>query len=438
MTAEISGALDRIGRTEDVVWSSDGHRVVVVAFHGDRLAVLEVDDGDGGLEVKGVAEVRCSAFAMPHGVAFADADHVVVANRTGCAVIVRLPDPADGVHTVDVEVLHSIGDDGGDGVSTPGSVTVLPVADGLVEILLCNNFTHRVTRHLVDLPGRRTLESDVVVSTGLRIPDGIAVSRDRRWMAVSSHDDHAVRMYDASALGDLGDDTAAVGSLENVLYPHGVRFTPDGRWVVVADAGTPYVHVFESDTGEWSGTRQPVATVRVLDEETYLRGRLNPEEGGTKGIAIDPSGRVLLLTCEERPMWCVPLCALGIGPTDAVPDGLPPAADGARIRDVVLRAHRRIDAVARDVDASTAALESAEQHRTELERDRDAACVERDAAVAAAEGERRRAEYADSVVADRDAQLAGLRDSTSWRVTAPLRRLSGVAGRLRRPGRRHG
>jgi hypothetical protein len=168
----------------------------------------------------------------------------------------------------------------------------------------------------------------------------------------------------------------------------------------------------------------------VLDEETYLRGRLNPEEGGTKGIAIDPSGRLLLLTCEERPMWCVSLCSLGIDTAagHAGARGRPTVGSESRLRDVVLRAHRRIDALSGELAATQSALGVSEQERGALRAERDALA----ALVGSAQDERRRAEYCETVVADREAQLADLRASTSWRVTAPLRWVSGVAGRLRR------
>ncbi|WP_246676811.1 hypothetical protein [Mesorhizobium sp. B2-4-15] len=38
----------------------------------------------------------------------------------------------------------------------------------------------------------------------------------------------------------------------------------------------------------------------MLDEETFLRGRANPEEGGPKGLDIDRSNSVMAITREER------------------------------------------------------------------------------------------------------------------------------------------
>ena len=42
--------------------------------------------------------------------------------------------------------------------------------------------------------------------------------------------------------------------------------------------------------------------LRVLDEDTFQRGRHNPAEGGPKGIDVDVRSRVLAATCEEMPL----------------------------------------------------------------------------------------------------------------------------------------
>ena len=68
---------------------------------------------------------------------------------------------------------------------------------------------------------------------------------------------------------------------------------------VVVDAGAPVLRVYERGSG-WSGPHDPVRSVVVLDDETFERGRANPEEGGPKGLDIDKSGSVVAITCEEQ------------------------------------------------------------------------------------------------------------------------------------------
>ncbi len=116
--------------------------------------------------------------------------------------------------------------------------------------------------------------------TGLRrTPDG-------RWLAISDHFTNSALIYDCR--GRLTPRTAPVGrSDRNGNYPHGLRFSPDGRYAFVADAGAPALHVFRSDTGQWLGDHAPLRSVKVLSDEVFQRGRANAAEGGPKGVDLD-------------------------------------------------------------------------------------------------------------------------------------------------------
>ncbi|MDT8387284.1 MAG: hypothetical protein RQ736_07210 [Thiogranum sp.] len=83
--------------------------------------------------------------------------------------------------------------------------------------------------------------------------------------------------------------------LKGIVCPHGVRFCPDGR-VLVADAASQYLHVYESAADGWSGDLYPTRSIQVLDDETFYDGRYDSREGGLKGLDIDMTGRVLVTT----------------------------------------------------------------------------------------------------------------------------------------------
>ena len=66
----------------------------------------------------------------------------------------------------------------------------------MVSVLTCNNYSHRVTRHVLDRTADyRLVSKEVFLRRGLIIPDGIALSHDGRWIAVSSHGTHDVKLY---------------------------------------------------------------------------------------------------------------------------------------------------------------------------------------------------------------------------------------------------
>jgi DNA-binding beta-propeller fold protein YncE len=186
-------------------------------------------------------------------------------------------------------------------VHTPGSVAVSPLGEGRYDILACNNYAHQVTRHrLIGGVPMEVRRNRVLLEDGLKLPDGVAFSPAARWIAISNHDTGDVLMYRNNRRLDRS--SAPIGYLRGAGYPHGVRFTADGQFVFVADAGAPVVRVYFAIGGGWRGTRDPLISLRVLNEETYWLGRTNPQEGGPKGIDIDGGMRVLATTCERQPL----------------------------------------------------------------------------------------------------------------------------------------
>src|SRR5262249_20745192 len=98
--------------------------------------------------------------------------------------------------------------------------------------------------------------------------------------------------------------------LRRSIFPHGLRFTSDGHFIVVADAGSPFVNIYRKNGSDWRGICNPLLSLRVLDEECYLRGNHNPEEGGPKGIDLHDAQNILVTTCESEPLAFFDLSAI--------------------------------------------------------------------------------------------------------------------------------
>jgi hypothetical protein len=142
--------------------------------------------------------------------------------------------------------------------------------------------------------------SKVLLKKWLRVPDGICVSTEKTWIAVSNHETHAVLLYENNA--SLNASSNPVGILRLTNYPHGLRFTSDDRFILVADGGSPYVNVYGNDGSDWRGVRDPLLSLRVLEQDEFLRGHYNPAEGGPKGIDINNNANVLVTTCHSQPL----------------------------------------------------------------------------------------------------------------------------------------
>lgn len=307
-------AMARLGRTEDVKFSPDGRRIAIAGFAKGTCLLLDVEIERSGsrpiLHVTDYMELHSAALNEPHGFDFIDDRTLVVANRMGGVAILAIPVHSKAQRIHNLTPLRIITRAGlATRLHSPGSVCVSGTKNGRCELLVCNNYKHRITRHVIRADGGRSLpRNSVLLEQGLDIPDGIAISPDKAWIAVSNHMTHSVLVFDNKER--LNRQSRHVGTLLGVSYPHGLRFSPNGNRIYVADAGTPYVQVYEPHRGNWTGEHGPVASFRVLDDETFCKGRHNPEEGGSKGLDLDPSGELLVVTNEEQPLACFHVPAL--------------------------------------------------------------------------------------------------------------------------------
>jgi hypothetical protein len=284
----VRDAIAGMGRTEDLRFSPDGRRLAFACYATNRIAVAEVEIGPP-IAVTRVVYLESERLQEPQGIDFLDDETIVVGNRAGDVEVFR-------IRTDKLEPSGSAGD-ASDLITSPGSVAARALEAGGHELLACNNWGDTITRHPL-VSDRSGASGEVVARRWLDLPDGLALSHDGRWLAVSNHNAHAVFVYEYPTAGD---DAEPVGILRGVRYPHGLRFVEDDRCLLVADAGAPYLHAFTSD-GDWRGAGLPTATVQVVDDETFVRGRKNQAEGGPKGLDVHGRARVVAITLEEQPL----------------------------------------------------------------------------------------------------------------------------------------
>jgi hypothetical protein len=329
---EVRAAIGRIGRTEDVQFSPDGARLAVVGHLSDRLLILDVEIHPAGLDrirLTAFSEIESPSFDRPHGIAWIDNETVMIANRDGILSLIALPADGRGT-TTECDAVRVFGADGQDLIRTPGSVEVHSIGDGVIEMFVCNNYVHHVSRHLIDARnGYEVIASDLMVEE-VTVPDGIARSPSGRWIAISNHEHQHVMM-----VRDEGHGRARqTGTLTGILYPHGLTFTQDEKHILVADAGAPNVVLFSSPDGDWNGERQPSDVIRIMDQAMFRRGHRNPTEGGPKGIDLSRDNRIMVTTCREQPLAFFDMDGLIAAANQDATQG--DAAPGPDTRDVLI------------------------------------------------------------------------------------------------------
>lgn len=356
-TDRVRAMISSLGRTEDVRFSPNNRRLAIAAFNRSSIAILDVEVGKsaGSPEVSltGGFEISSPALSFPHGVDFLDDETIAVASREGGVAIFKLP-----VAHTDCELapVQHLVPGSGSIVHTPGSISVLHGEGGHCELLVCNNFADNVSRHTVDRnAGCSIVKSDTLIRKWLCLPDGVCASRDGHWIAVSNHNTHGVLLYERSA--SLNEDSSPVGVLRGVSFPHGMRFSADGRHLFLADAGAPFVHVYACNGQGWHGTRLPAASIRIMDEQVFRCGRKNPQEGGPKGVDLDRSMTVLATTCEYQSLQFVDAAAV-----------LAAASSGSPVMEVEYELGAlQVDAEARERGRDEPGARAAERRIRELE-----------------------------------------------------------------------
>ena len=226
---------------------------------------------------------------------------MIVANRSGSIVIFNLENLQFTDQVVYLNPIRIIKKTGiFKRINSPGSVCILNSNTDEIDILVCNNYTDQISRHIIPLKSRlKFVKNSIFLKKGFNVPDGIAINKAKSWLAISNHFTNIVLMFDLHA--GLTCNSEHSGELINVGYPHGIRFSDDGNEIYVADAGSPYINLYEAQNGIWKGIFETVKKFKVLTEEAFLRGHANPQEGGSKGIDISADGSLLAITTHEAP-----------------------------------------------------------------------------------------------------------------------------------------
>ncbi len=297
-------ALANLGRTEDVQFSPDNSRLAIAGFSENKILILDIKFKTAKSKIfilsEDWLEITSPGFNYPHGLFWIDSSTMIVANRGGEVPIIKIPPEKPHSKTIEIMPVETI-KLGRDLLHTPGSVSVSKISQDLFDVVICNNYAHNVSRHLLD--GRNSFAikgSCRLLAKGLDVPDSISHSHSGEWLAVSNHYKNSVFIFKNDSSLDAESDP--IGTLQGMSYPHGLRFSQDDKYIFVADAGAPVVHVYKMDDRRWSGEHFPVHDLRIMDDETFGRGHVNPEEGGPKGIDLSSDNHVLVASCEEEPI----------------------------------------------------------------------------------------------------------------------------------------
>jgi hypothetical protein len=314
-----------IGRAEHVELSPDNRLLAVAGFGVDKVFLfsIEIDlvSRSPRVHLGGCLSLRSPSIAAPHG----------LCNRAADACIFKIPSDVGETRGIDIAPRAVVSGKGTlfARVKNPGSADSCRLTENSFRVLICNNYWNFVSSHLVYLDRSVRVESQEILSSErLRIPDGVCMSPDKTWFAISNHANGEVLVYRAAA--NLGTSSEPAAVLGGMVCPHGLRFITDDT-LIVADAACPYLHVYRRDGEEWTGEQsKPSQSIRVLSDQQFFDGRTAAGEGGVKGLEVDRSGRLLITTKQLDPLGFYDLAEL-VRDSDELPEDL--YAEFSRQRD---------------------------------------------------------------------------------------------------------
>jgi len=301
-------AINKLERTEDCRFSPNGKKLAVAGFAKHSIIVFNVApvtaDMPQKIRLSDYVEIVSDVFSYPHGLDFVDDTTLVIGNRRGAVTVINIPEPVSDAESKQAEIQPLVTISKANifsKINSPGSVSVTRVTDDEYDLLVCNNYNNRVTEHSVSRKnGHKVISNKILLENRLKIPDGVTQSARQHVFAVSNHLTHEVYIYRSAEKNTRR--SLPQGVLKGSDFPHGLRFFGNDRYLLVADAGLPFSRLYHCADGEWNGEFDPVKTIRFMNDEIFLKGRTNHQEGGLKGLDFSPDEKILATTCEMQPL----------------------------------------------------------------------------------------------------------------------------------------
>lgn len=132
----------------------------------------------------------------------------------------------------------------------------------------------------------------------LKQPDGLGFSKDGKWLAVTSHGNHSVLIFERKFLSQEYSNTPAEilkGEETLFTFTHSLCFHPIDDTLIVSSAGGRKTLSLFKKISELVPryTSSAAQAIEIYNPETIYMQEFYPEEGGVKGITISPDGKIL-------------------------------------------------------------------------------------------------------------------------------------------------
>ncbi len=262
-------------RIEDVKFTPNKEYIMLPDYRNDIIYLIKEDQQDQPITLRSTN----NGIKVPHGIYFINNELFVVANRNnrklpdGFITVFRMPTIIPGQMEYEITPIAKYSEKMASGVVSYIRDTVT------VILVVCND--NKITKYTLN--GDKLQYLGILVQNELNLPDGISINSDATLIACSNHNTGQVLIYQNN--DSLNSRSKPIGYLAGQLLPHGLSFSTNDEYIIVADAGSPYIFIYHDKTKKWTGNNNCYKAIRVIDK--FIQE--NIEEGGPKGIDIRDS-----------------------------------------------------------------------------------------------------------------------------------------------------
>lgn len=302
----------KLDRPEGIAFTPSGNFIAVANSLADTVTFYR-RIGEGGHMYDTTPSFSIegpdSQLNYPHDLSFSpNGQHLAVANRQSHAItIYKKSNSHDGFDTTPIAIIT--GEQSR--IFAPDAVKFSPVENTFVvaSMFTQNNlvFFYYEGDHFDQQPFQ------VITCPLLAIPDGLGFSSDGKLLAVTSHDNHCVVLFQRmeNSNGRFFDQPfQAIQGEETLLcFPHSLAFHPFTNDLAVScSQGRKNVNFFKRESEHSNATyfSSPMLSLEITEmytSETIEWLDKLYQEGGVKGVAFSPDGQSLAIAqnlCQDE------------------------------------------------------------------------------------------------------------------------------------------
>jgi WD40 repeat protein len=268
-----SFCVSKIGRVEAVKTSPDGKKLAYASFDLNQIIIFNFKFIERSIIIDDCVFLECD-LCDPHDLAWIDNSTIVVANRSGPAVIFEVPQNSKKISPI-IKIEDEM-------ANKTNAVTVCHTKKGF-NLFFCSVFNYVSCFFFNE--DFIMQDKKIFFNKDLKVPDGIAIDNSKSKIAITSALNNKIIVCD---LKNPDENFVELNSER----PHGVDFIGDNI-LISTGGGDPYLNFWKID-------KKTKFKVLALSKKQFkLRG--SDLEGGIKGLNFCNNSKIIFATCPNAP-----------------------------------------------------------------------------------------------------------------------------------------